>query len=196
MDPLLATIADKVIDQLAGHALAELQRDRLVNARNTLARRIRSGSLSSVSDADKASGLFTYLRAAQEGCARRNLDLMAQALDSLLHERVFEPDEFRRHASRLADLSPQEILLLAALAIETDFALEEKERGKAWEAVSNKLKNTHNFRDLEEVVMWATALQRTGYLAPWPQMAGMVFTPTRLFQDMRRLVDFSNDEVL
>jgi hypothetical protein len=72
------------------------------------------GKFWAITDDKAAAAMWRYLRAAMEGAARRNLELLAEALVSGAVDPEFAPDEFKRQADRLDGVSRKEIIVLAA----------------------------------------------------------------------------------
>ena len=188
-------IASKIADKLADGALERLLKLRLQQGQEVLARRIAKGRPWLISEDETAAALFTYLRATQEGAARVNLDLMAEALVASAQEPTFAPDTFRKRATALADLSRDEILMLAAFVRVNDHAVREAERlghpenvrSIAWTCLLHSAPS--DFPPGFDVIATASALGRTGWVAPASGYGALVFYTTPAFDDVARLVN-------
>lgn len=75
----VAFLIDYVEGKLADDVLRRLMHGRREAARDALAAKMAMGKPWLASGDDTAAALFTYVRAAQEGAARLNLRLMAEA---------------------------------------------------------------------------------------------------------------------
>ena len=118
MSPLtagaVAFLVDYIQGKVADDILRRLMHGRHEAARDVLAAKMAKGRPWLASEDDTAAALFTFVRAAQEGAARLNLRLMAEAMTNAAQEPTFAPDVFRYHAAMLASLSRDEVRLLAA----------------------------------------------------------------------------------
>lgn len=192
MAPMESSLLDffvgKITDGVGTVVVRELFRERMAQAQEILLKRMAAGRPWLISDHDRAGAFLIYARAAAEGTARRNLDLMAQALCTLASDRAFVPDEYRRHALKLADLTYEEIVLLAAFLRAPPLDEGQADHSHAWNFACGELMGTPCFPSLEELVQWATSLQRFGYVVPWPVNSGLHFTPTPLLAVVGRLV--------
>ncbi len=168
-----------------------------------------------------AAALFSYLRAAQEGVASRNLELLAEALVRSAEEATFAPDEFRRHSTRIADLSREEILITAELircrrefepepetpketdgwtdgsVTRADPGADEAQRdGQIWSRVRQSLLAKPAIFPNEKLLHgYAGALTRTGwvsYIGGWDD--GM-FRATPLLDVIERLVEWQEASI-
>jgi hypothetical protein len=186
---LLHELAAKVADKLADGALERLIRGRMDVAREILQRRMAKGQTWAWTEDDAAAALFTYLRAAQEGAARLNLHLMAEALATGTLEPTFAPDAFRRHCAALSTLTRDEALTLVGLMKVYDTPQEEGANQNAgW-----RLKADPAAFDLPadiDVMGCAQALTRTGWIVLASLWGGMGFDFSTSFDEVRRLVDF------
>ncbi|HXQ10713.1 MAG TPA: hypothetical protein VN805_06900 [Caulobacteraceae bacterium] len=187
--PVLVKVSGEVIGAILNAGFRDLLRARVNQAEEILRKRAAKGRPWLVTEEAAAGALFAYFRAAAEGVARRNLDLMAEALSSLAAEPAFAPDEFRRQALRIADLTYEEIVLLAAFLRAPAQEEGVTDPSHAWNFACKELRGKSAFPDLASLVQWATALQRTGYVVVWPVMQGIHFTPTHLLTSLARLVD-------
>lgn len=98
--------------------IAGMLEKRLNNAREIFIEELKQGdrSLHQIDEIDEVAAMFyRYIRAAQEGVARLNLQLMAQVICSLTAQRPIYPSRFLRYADLLASLSREEIIALGTL---------------------------------------------------------------------------------
>lgn len=190
-DPIVL-LAERAFDLVLGTALGRLQKRRLTEARQILAKRLRRGEGWAVHEDDAASAIWTYLRAAEEGAARLNLELVAEAFANEMHEGTFSPDEFRRHALQLAGLSRDEALLLGKFVRVMDVDSEHENpwlRLKALVVGPEKM-----FPNGAALAQASASLLRTGYVYPVSLFGEMGFFPTDDCKAIRRMVDI--DEVV
>jgi len=187
---------DKITDGLASAALEAVMRDRLNTARERLVKRMAAGRPWAITEDQGAAALFTYLRAAEEGVARRNLDLMAQALASMAPEPTFAPDEFRRHARVLADLSFDEIKVLASVmrcwrSYKGAGGGPVQGEDSYWDMLkADVCGKAPSFQSVQNLTGILGALQRTGWIVMWPAMGSVTFIPAPSLEIIERLVDF------
>ena len=196
MTALVPPVVLTFLKEAIPHALAELQRQRLENAREIIVQRLKKGKSWTISDDDAAAALWTYLRAAQEGAARRNLEMMAEALTSAAEEPSFYPDEFRRQARLLSDLSREEIYILAAFIrakrpFPADGAKDGESKSNEWAAVMQDLLPQRAIFDGGYAILAHTAgLLRTGLIIPWSGLDAYTgFSSTPRLIALARLVD-------
>src|ERR1700722_15457593 len=118
MSVLLTIAGEKLFDLILGEtfhgALGRIMAGRAEMAREEIVKQLQKGKLGAIADDDAAAAMFTYLRAAQEGAARINLRMMAEAFVNASHEPTFAPNEFRHQSLAPASLSRGGVLLLAA----------------------------------------------------------------------------------
>lgn len=184
-DPFVPPIVAKAFAALGRQAYAQLQRRRLEEARRIIAKRLAAGKYWAIKDDDAADAIFTYLRAAQEGAARRNLELIAEVLVNGAAEASFDPNEFRRHARQLADLSREEAIALAVMLKAPDLATEKS----PWNPLVEYAVATGRFDDSRHLSEVCAGLLRTGYVHPLSLFGIMGFGPTREAERLHRLVD-------
>ena len=186
---LVHELAGKVVDTLADGALERLVRRRLDGARDVLQRRMRKGQVWAWTEDATASALFTYMRAAQEGAAQLNLELMADAMVNGAAEGAFAPDVFRRHSAALATLSRDEALFLVALMAVRDAP---QEPGSDINA-GYRLRSDPAAFGLPpsiDVDACSQGLTRTGWVMLQSLYGALGFDLTASFTEVRRLVDF------
>jgi len=186
-DPVaLPAIVGKAFEIAGKQAYAELMKRRMENARRILVRRLQRGQMWAIADDDAASSLFTFLRAAEEGTARRNLELIADLLANSAAEPEFAPNEFRRHARHLAELSYHEALALAVMVKAADLITEPE---NPWMPVLEHALGTGWFRDAEHFTASCTGLVRTGWIMPASLFDLTGYQATSALQNVARLID-------
>ena len=172
---------------------------RLKTAHQLLLEELKSGDavLSDVSQIDEmAAMLFRYMRAAQEGAARRNLCLMARAIKGQAHQGNLKSDEFLYYADIISSLRREEVLTLGTMLrhhSSKDWSLLEKQERmvKIQEASFSDLSPTVFTRE-SEFVSTLGALTRTGLLMVHPTLAMKHFRVSPLLLRMEKLVGFES----
>ncbi|GAA0546811.1 hypothetical protein FHS83_000797 [Rhizomicrobium palustre] len=142
---------------------------------------------------EAASMIFEYGFAAQRGAARRNLRLLAQVFAGLLKQTPpLHADEFLRWSGVLADLSREEIILLATLHKHWQVNRDEPNADVPFNAAKEELVgNCKTFSTDEEMHFTATALIRTGFLVLLPGFEAYPKTTLKLehLLNMARIED-------
>jgi hypothetical protein len=189
-------IFDLILSETFGGAIGRLMENRARMAREEIVKQLEKGKHWAITDDDAAAAIFSYLRAAQEGAARVNLRMMAEALFNAAQESTFEPVEFRRHASALASLSRDEVLLLAAF-LHTKRAIPmpapsdaEGMRRAADHVWISILGDAAQFPEGFEILGVVAALTRTGWVIPVSSVGQINYFTTSDFDRVARLVDF------
>ena len=191
--PIAKEISEKIVDGLVSGALQHLLRKRMEDARRRLIRRLERGQTWAWTEDESAAALFGYFRAAQEGAARINLELMADAFANGATDATLSSDVFRRHSQMLASLSRDEVLFLAGL----DKAEHERARANSevdqlvtgWVRLYNS-PSSYGVPDSVDIYACAPALLRTGWLSAASAFGGLIYEFTATFNEVRRLVDF------
>lgn len=114
---VLTEVLGKVFDATAGAPIRALLKKRLQAAREVMLEEARGGR-SFTTEQDLESGVamvLRYLRAAEEGAARRNLRLMARVMSGMAESDGLYADEFLRWADIIASLSREEIVVATTL---------------------------------------------------------------------------------
>lgn len=186
MNSLALAAAEKLIDKAFDGALSDYLRRRRALAREIIVRRIAKGSLHAALDDDTFSAMLVYIRAAEEGAARQNLEAIADYLARSMAEPEFAPNEFKRHARHLADLSYDECMALA-LFIES---CRKSAPGHEWEfALKKAAKRGSYFESSRDFSMVISSLVRTGWVSPVSAYGGTNYVPTKALRGMARLLD-------
>jgi len=100
-----------------GAMLSQLMARRRRAAEEILISELRKGevSLSSAQMEEGVAIIYRYARAAQEGAARLNLRLLAQAVAGRAYQGNLKADEFLYYADMISSLRREEIFLLAKM---------------------------------------------------------------------------------
>jgi len=145
-----------------------------------------------------AGMLLSFLKAAEEGYARENLDLLAQVIARAEHEPTFAPVEFRRWQRVLSEMSRDEILVLGRYLAGV-MSFEEGKRNSVEAAVAGQALAIDDlvgqgkpFRDQREIFACLSALQRTGLVMNNGGLDGGATIPNPGLFNLARLVDFED----
>lgn len=179
----------------ASVAFQQLQAKRLEDARRILLKRMKKGEHWAIQDDKAAAALFSYIRAAQEGAARMNLDLLAQAIAGKADEKTFAPDEFRRWARVLSELTRDEVLVLAGLLKAEKQSAENARTGEGTQNIGDLCVEAMSreggpFKTPKEVRSYLCALMRTGFVEPVAYFGEMGFVPTTALHLVAQMVSF------
>jgi hypothetical protein len=88
------TVTLKVLQKGGAEVLKAYQQKRAEEARETLRTALSKGKHWAITEDQAAAALFAYMRAAEEGAARVNLEMIAEAFANSAQEPSFAPDEF------------------------------------------------------------------------------------------------------
>lgn len=192
IDAALPPVVAAAFKAAVPKAVRLYQARQATKAREAIAKQLSRGKYWAITDDKAAAAMWRYLRAAMEGAARRNLDLLAEALVNGAVDPEFAPDEFKRQADRLETLDRKEVIVLAAFlhvnslpAVQNEVALVSRYRAAVLRAIESNL-----LVDEEEVDTCMTALTRTGWIS---HANGYGFAGFRLTSELIRLsglVDF------
>jgi hypothetical protein len=111
---LIGLTPHPVISFIAGPVADEIKRRRLEAAGETLRRRMAKGSPWAFRENEAASLVFDYLRAAEDGTAQDNLEIMADLIANGLGEPTMTEAAIRHLMKIVAGLSYDELRVLAA----------------------------------------------------------------------------------
>ena len=104
--PIISFIAAPVADRI--------RRARLETGVHVLRERMAQGAPWAFREHEAASLIFDFLRAAEDGTAKRNLDIMADLIANGLGEEGLTEDAIRHLMKTIASLSYDELRVLAA----------------------------------------------------------------------------------
>lgn len=183
-----------------GTAVSRLLRRRVERAREIFLEELRHGETTLPPDQidEGVAIVYRYFRAAQEGAARINLRLMAQAIAGRARLSNLSADEFLRDADMIASLRRDEIILLAEMhRVWTSDWFKQMPEEKRYDAlrtgveqrlVPSLFKNSHDLRTT------AAAVVRTGLVMTSTLWDGGAYRPT---SKMERFVELAPlDEAL
>ncbi|KAA3500804.1 hypothetical protein DXM27_16505 [Rhizobium rhizogenes] len=117
-----------------------------------------------ISEDEVAATIFRYMRAAEEGAARRNLRFLAAVAAGQAAQEGLYADTFLRWADVIASLSREEIIVLGVayrLGSKMDFEIARD--GRFWTDCLDVLSNDHKI-DARVADSLAASLLRTGML--------------------------------
>lgn len=162
-----------------------LQR-RVAAARDVLLGEIRRGTKTlEFHDADEAAAItYRYMRAAEEGAARLNLQLLARVIVGSAEGPGLYADEFLRWADILAGLRREEVMVLGVIqrfsAAEPSALPETSPLTKFWQGCWLALHNEYGM-EVGEASAHAAALVRTGLVMPVTDdfFSGLAFVGTQ-----------------
>ena len=126
--------------------------------------------------------IYRYGRSAQEGTARRNLQLMAPVIRNGMARADFYADDFLRYAALLESLSREEIILLA-MAYRRQLS---GEPGRFLELAGKDLVDQGTFTQ-DDLFRIQQALLRTGLISMGVINNAPVFGGTSLLTELGRL---------
>jgi len=181
------TIIAKTLSELVPHILEKgwgviSKRKAKITAEILLDELARGNAhLQDAADVDEVAAMvFECAFAAQRGAARRNLRLLAQVLVGIIRQGPpLYADEFLRWSRVLADLSREEIILLATLHKHWQENKSSKEVTIPVAATKAELVGDHKtFATIEEFDLTAASLIRTGLVVLLPGWDGASFPKT------------------
>lgn len=183
-----------LLKRIGTEFLKDYQRQRAVEARDTLLNALAQGKTYRITDDQAAAAIFAYMRAAEEGAARLNLGMIAEAFANAAQEPTFAPDVFRRHTRMLADLSREEIIVVAQL-IKANRVAQTAQPNEVGQTILRELDRAlvgpdKFFKSRAGFYRHLGALQRTGIVVGTSAGFGHVYMPTGLLDEIERLVDF------
>jgi len=184
----------KVLHTAGGAALKAYQQRKVEEARQALLKALGKGRVWAINEDQAAAALFAYIRAAEEGAARINLQMIAEAFANAAQEPTFAPETFRRHVRMLADISRDEIQVVAKmikLRHECDGMTLPEQRTFIREKIRDELVGPGKFfGTVGELDQNLSSLLRTGLIISESAYGGTFYMPTGLLIEIERLVDF------
>lgn len=192
LDSLMDLTGSDPVTFLTRQTAAAIRRERLQQAAAKLQGKMARGRPWAFRDDEVASLVFDFLKAAENGAAARNLDMMAE----LIARGVTEPgltEETLRHLMKIvAELSYDELRALAAL-IRAEKAAppgdEDRER-LLYQIAWRDLAGEGAERPDNQTYAAFGALQRTGLVIPGITFGGVVFNPSPLLTRLASLIEF------
>jgi hypothetical protein len=181
---------------IAGAGLQKLLGRRAQVARDILMDELRRGNVTPatmVLEDDAAAFIFRYIRAAEEGTARLNLRLMAQVIAGQHQHPTLTADEFLYHASIVASLRREEIILLGTVLrhwLANGHELDGVVRNRsALQAAKAALIPSHFLND-DELTATMAAITRTGLLVPGSAFGSIAYNVSPLLERLNALASF------
>jgi hypothetical protein len=199
IDSLVDTAAEHAPSFLAKTAAVEIRKQRLRAGAERLQKEMRNGRPWAFRDDEVASLTFDYLRAAEDGCAKENLRVMAQLVANGVAEQSITEEEVRHLLRVIAGLSFGEMRATAAfvraLKESRSLPLEDPSEPFAritmiWQSVWRQLSPAGAEAATEEAMALCGALQRTGFVAAYSGYGGLVFAASPLLAQLENLVEF------
>ena len=172
-------------------------------AREELVLQMTKGKPWKISDDRTAAMALQFRRAWEEGVAKANLRLLAQAIANEGSEPSLGHSEFRRHSENLAGLTYPEIVVCARLveiqraaparpadADDEQLVAEAEVRISLFSKFVLPLAADPLFGSRDAVSGTCIALQRTGWLRVLSVFGDPMFTPTPSFDAVAKMVEF------
>lgn len=184
-------VLEKAFDEGMGRALDVFLEGRRREGQARLARQIARGKPWRITDDKAAAAMLTYRRAVEEGVAQLNLEMLARVLVTGAQEPEFAPDEFRRQAEMIANLSVDEITVLAFCG-RVEEAAQTSGRGLEGPLGVLMVGPGLQFTDAGELTAVLTALLRTGLLIHPSGWGGSFFSVTAAYRRLMQLVDIED----
>ena len=194
-----------VLGEGVREGIRHLLRGRLETARDVFFEESRSGiTAGNVPPDEFVSVALRYLRAAEEGTAKRNLRLMAQVMvRNVPQAPSLYADEFLRWADVLATLRREECIAVATLyrLMQEEFAggaAPENLAGAATLKTTIALAQGDAFADEADVSQALSSATRTGLVQPHSGWGMLVYSTTPLMDKLAtivRLEDMERGEV-
>lgn len=200
LDQFLGLAKQEPVTFLAKHAIAAIQRERLDRAAEALRRKMRRGKEGAFRHDRAASLIFDFLRAAEDGVAQQNLEVMADLIANGVAEGGLTEDMIRHLMRMIRDLSYEEMRALAALIrAAKNSPLPAREPGgerdewmaanQIYEAAWRELTPDAGNWPPHSVSSTFAALQRTGLVAVEVAWGISAYTPTPLLMNLSLLVE-------
>jgi hypothetical protein len=201
----LAGPAKPVVSFIAKPVAEEIRRRRLEAAAEIVRAKMRKGLVGSFRENEAASLIFDFLRAAEDGTARHNLEIMADLIANGVGGEGFTEDAIRHLMKIVAGLSYEELRVLAAF-IRVIHALEPPEGGTVdvfkqttdmWMGVWRELAPSSAEPSVDtmpatEAYAHAFALARTGLVVAHSGYGMIVFGPGPELLSLDRLSDVAS----
>ncbi len=180
---LAALVWPELVSEVVKSSLGRLMEHRAKVSAKILLDELSRGTarIEDVADKDEAAAMvFEYMSAAQHGTARLNLRLLAQVFARIVQQTPpLYADEFLRWSHILADLTREEIFLLATLHRLWSGKRSDKDPvPPVNEAKAELVGNGKIFLTEEEFNLTAAALIRTGLVVLMPGWDGAMFPKT------------------
>lgn len=190
-EPFLPAIVTTLIKVGLPAAVRQYQAAQAQVAEAALLRAVSKGKTWAISDDKAAAAIWRYQRAMMEGAARRNLELLAEALVNFAADPEFVPNDFLRHADALASLSREEVLVVASFMRARRLLGDQASVPQLWEEAIAAGKR-YGFRDEADFEAHAAPLARTGWLVPDSGFSFFGYRVGPAFSTIERIVDWDD----
>lgn len=201
----LAGPAKPVVSFIARPVADEIRRRRLEAAAEIARKKMRKGLVGSFRENAAASLVFDFLRAAEDGTARHNLEIMADLIANGVGDEGFTEDAIRHLMRIVAGLSYDELRVVAAF-IRAIRALEPPEGGtvdvfkqttEIWTGVWRELARSDDVPSVDNMPTTESyartfALARTGLVVAHSGFGMIVFGPGPELLSLERLSDVAD----
>ena len=176
------------------------QNSRVEEAQMQLCRQIANADLT-ISDASCQDHIMAVMHmftiCALKGTAKRNLHMLGQAIVYGLQTDILDPDKFKSIENTVADLSREEVLVLARYyacvkeeksSIDLDNSENEAAGSKAWlRIVDEFVPNVFSTPEYLSAILGG--LMRTGLVRGIPTLGGMSYKFTVLMDEICEFID-------
>jgi hypothetical protein len=190
-------LSGEVFDLSLGEAWRHVLKRRAEAARHILQDELAHAEINIADTMDKdeaASMVFGYVESARLGTARRNLRMLARILAGSLKSPPIYAGEFLRWSRVLADLSYEEMIVLAKYHQAFQHQPEKDSQFEIFRAVYGELSKQGVFSDEDEMRSVLGALQRTGLILFQPGWDNGIYLVSPQLIKLMTLVDM--DKVL
>lgn len=189
---LVQWVSGEVLSAAWGEAKARVLGGRLEVARSLLLDELERGNatLADVDQDQAAAMVFEYASAAERGVARRNLRALAQLLAGELLTPPIYADNFLRWSRVLADLSREELIVLAKFFNAWKLPQDDPSlRGiRTFQYVLKELQEAKVCVDENDFESVLQALTRTGFVISQSGFGRIIYAPTLKLDQIMKLI--------
>jgi hypothetical protein len=196
-DPILGGVVLKAASAGFPAVIRRIQADRWENSKAIFLKRMKRGSITARLGDRAAYNTWLYFRAAADGAAARNLELIAQAVRSDIDEPTLIAEDMKRVMDALATLTREEAIILGtAVRAVGMHERGELEGDKVWIYIRDTMVANPLFGSPAAFGAHAYALIRTGWIVPVSTYGGESLQPTPRLSVVARMVDFNDPDVV
>lgn len=176
-------------------AIKKFRAEQFEKARVILLKRMRKGSVGPMVDDKAAYHVWLYFRAAADGAATRNLELIAQAVVSDINDPTLISEDLKRVTDTLSSLSREEAIIIGTMIRAMRLVdAGEFTPDQVWPYTKEQLTGQDAlFDDIHEFATHAYALLRTGWVVPISAYGELVLRATSRLAAVGRMVEFDED---
>lgn len=199
---LIDLAGNPAVSFLGSQVSGAIRRERLRVAAETLTRRMRRGKPWLFRESEVAALVFDFLRAAEDGTAKRNIEIMADLIANGVGEEGLTEEAVRHLMRTIAALSYEELRVIAAM-IRAIHGLGPPEEGgppdvfkqvsEVWNATWRQFAGAGEDRPSNEMYARVGALQRTGFIVAHSGMGALAYGPSPSLMRLNTLTDLSED---